>query len=62
MTMSQLAEQVQILAPTHIRYPVVDAIGLVGGWDFSFTFDPPIVRPINWTFDASNKKTGKRGQ
>jgi uncharacterized protein (TIGR03435 family) len=48
-----LAEQIQILSPTHIR-PVVDATGLDGGWDFSFTFDPPIVRPINWAFDASN--------
>jgi len=54
ITMSQLAEQLQILAPTHIRYPVVDATGLDGGWDFSFTFDPPILRPINWTFDPSN--------
>ena len=54
MTMSQLAEQVQILAPTHIRYPVVDATGLDGGWDFSFTFHPPINRPINWAFDPSN--------
>jgi uncharacterized protein (TIGR03435 family) len=45
--MSQLAEQLQIFAPTHIRYPVVDATGLDGGWDLSFTSNPPIRKDLN---------------
>ena len=53
ITMSQLAEQIQILSPTHI-HPVIDATGLNGGWDFSFTFDPAAIRPINWSFDPLN--------
>jgi uncharacterized protein (TIGR03435 family) len=63
ITMSQLAEQIQILAPTDIRYPVVDATGLEGGWDFSFTFDPPIMRPIgpmNWPIPASRDYESQR--
>lgn len=50
ITMSQLAEQLQILAPENtIHYPIVDGTGLDGGFDFSFRFDPPIIKPINWT-------------
>jgi uncharacterized protein (TIGR03435 family) len=40
MTMAQFADQLQILAGTYVRYPVIDATGLDGAWDFSFTFSP----------------------
>ncbi len=38
MTMAQFAEQLQTTASSYIRHPVVDATGLDGAWDFSFTF------------------------
>lgn len=41
ITMAQFAEQLQALAgPTYIEYPVLDATGIGGAWDFSFTFSP----------------------
>jgi uncharacterized protein (TIGR03435 family) len=38
ITMAQFAEQLQTIASSYIRYPVVDATGLAEAWDFSFTF------------------------
>jgi uncharacterized protein (TIGR03435 family) len=38
MTMAQFAEQLQNIAPAYFYYPVLDATGLDGAWDFSFTF------------------------
>jgi len=40
MTMAQFADQLQIMAGPYIHYPVIDATGLEGGWDFSFTYSP----------------------
>ncbi|HEY2380489.1 MAG TPA: TIGR03435 family protein [Terriglobia bacterium] len=44
MTMAQFASQLQSIAGPYggpyFRYPIVDATGLDGGWDFSFAFDP----------------------
>jgi uncharacterized protein (TIGR03435 family) len=39
-TMAQLAAQLQPLAPDYFAYPVEDATGLTGGWDFSLSFSP----------------------
>jgi uncharacterized protein (TIGR03435 family) len=39
-TMAQLAAQLQPLAPDYFAYPVEDATGLAGGWDFSLSFSP----------------------
>jgi len=36
--MAQFAGQLQIIASSYIRHPVVDATGLEGAWDFSFNF------------------------
>jgi uncharacterized protein (TIGR03435 family) len=43
ITMAQFADQLQIIAAQYVRYPVLDATGLDGAWDFSFTFSaiPP---------------------
>jgi uncharacterized protein (TIGR03435 family) len=41
ITMAQFVDQLQTLAgSTYIRYPVLDATGIEGAWDFSFTFSP----------------------
>jgi uncharacterized protein (TIGR03435 family) len=39
--MAQLASQLQALAPDYFAYPVEDATGLTGGWDFTLSFSPP---------------------
>jgi uncharacterized protein (TIGR03435 family) len=40
MSMAQLADDLQRIAPGYIHNPVVDATGLEGNWDFTFTFTP----------------------
>jgi uncharacterized protein (TIGR03435 family) len=40
VTMAQFADQLQIIAGSYIRYPVLNATGLEGAWDFNFTFSP----------------------
>ena len=39
-TMAQFAAQLQPLSPDYFAYPVEDATGLTGGWDFSLSFSP----------------------
>ena len=43
VTMTQFAQQLQIIAPLYFQYPVSDATAIQGAWDFSFTFSriPP---------------------
>ena len=43
LTFAQFAEQIQLIAPNYLRYPVLNGSGIDGGWDFSFTFNmiPP---------------------
>jgi uncharacterized protein (TIGR03435 family) len=38
VTMAQFVEQLQSIAPTYIVYPVLDATGIDGAWDFTLTF------------------------
>jgi uncharacterized protein (TIGR03435 family) len=40
ITMAQFADQIQIIGGSYVRYPVVDATGIEGGWDFTLTFSP----------------------
>ncbi len=40
MTMAQFAGQLQTIAPNYVHYPALDATGLSGAWDFTFTFSP----------------------
>jgi uncharacterized protein (TIGR03435 family) len=40
MTMAQFADQLQSLGGVYVHYPVVDATGLEGSWDFSLSFSP----------------------
>jgi uncharacterized protein (TIGR03435 family) len=38
VTMAQFAERLQTIAPNYLRYPVLDASGIDGAWDFTLTF------------------------
>jgi uncharacterized protein (TIGR03435 family) len=40
ITMAQFAEQLQSIAPVYLYYPVLDASGIDGSWDFSLSFSP----------------------
>jgi uncharacterized protein (TIGR03435 family) len=40
ITMAQFADQLQTIAGTYLPYPVVDATGLEGRWDFTLSFSP----------------------
>ena len=40
MTMAQFAAKLQLIAPGYIRFPVLDATGLQGGYDFTLSFSP----------------------
>jgi uncharacterized protein (TIGR03435 family) len=40
ITMAQFAEQLQFVAGSYMPYPVVDATGLEGAWDFTLSFSP----------------------
>jgi uncharacterized protein (TIGR03435 family) len=38
--MAQFAERLQDIARSYIRYPVLDATGIEGAWDFTLTYNP----------------------
>ena len=40
MTMAQFAEKLQAIAGNYVHSPVIDATGLEGGYDFSFSYSP----------------------
>ena len=40
ITMAQFAQQLQAMAPAYLRNAVSDATGMVGAWDFTFSFTP----------------------
>jgi uncharacterized protein (TIGR03435 family) len=40
MTMAQFSQRLQTIAPVYLHNSVLDATGIVGAWDFSFTFSP----------------------
>ena len=40
ITMAQFVDQLQTIAGSYITYPVVDATGLDGAWDFTLSFSP----------------------
>jgi uncharacterized protein (TIGR03435 family) len=40
VTMAQFADRLQDIARSYIRYPVLDATGIEGSWDFTLSFRP----------------------
>jgi len=62
MTMAQFADQPQSIAGPnggpYVHYPIVDATGLEGGWDFNFTFSPLAVNPVANPFGPSPADAG----
>ena len=40
ITMAQFADQLQVIGGAYTSYPVVDATGLEGAWDFTLSFSP----------------------
>jgi uncharacterized protein (TIGR03435 family) len=40
VTMAQFAEMLPGIAPGYLRTEIIDATGLEGGWDFTFSFSP----------------------
>ncbi len=47
MTMAQFAEQIPPFDPFTVFFPVLDATGIEGAWDFTFSFSaPPFFPPI----------------
>ncbi len=40
ITVAQFAEQLQTIAGPYFRYPVLNASGIEGSWDFSLSFSP----------------------
>lgn len=58
MTLAQFAEHLQTIAPNYLRYPVLNASGIEGVWDFTLTFSaiPPNV------LAASGSQDGPRGR
>ena len=40
ITMAQFADQLRTIAGSYLAYPVVDATGLDGAWDFTLSFSP----------------------
>jgi uncharacterized protein (TIGR03435 family) len=53
VTMAQFVEQLQRIAPSYIRYPVLDATGIDGAWDFTLTFSA-----VNPNRDGGNRGGG----
>ncbi|HTS61589.1 MAG TPA: TIGR03435 family protein [Candidatus Acidoferrales bacterium] len=49
MTMAQFAGLLPGIAPGYLHTPVLDATGLEGGWDFTFSFSPVGVLRLNRT-------------
>jgi len=40
ITMAQFADQLQTIGAAYVAYPVADATGLEGAWDFTLSFSP----------------------
>lgn len=40
ITMAELAQDLQRMAGAYMDHPVVDAMGLAGGWDFAMGWTP----------------------
>ena len=53
VTMAQFVEQLQRIAPIYIWYPVLDATGIDGAWDFTLTFTA-----VNPNRDGGNRGGG----
>jgi uncharacterized protein (TIGR03435 family) len=60
ITMAQFADQLQSLAGSYTPYPVVDATGLEGAWDFTLSFSPINPQQLN-TLMASSRAAASAG-
>ncbi len=58
ITMGQFAEQLQIIAPSYLYYPVLDGSGIEGSWDFSLSFSPA---PPNLAGGGGGGRGGGKG-
>jgi uncharacterized protein (TIGR03435 family) len=59
MTMTQFADQLQSIGPgPYVHYPVVDATGIEGAWNFSFTFNMLSANPGAAPFTSSAAPAG----
>jgi uncharacterized protein (TIGR03435 family) len=56
VTMAQFAEMLPTIAPGYIHTDVVDATGLEGGWDFTFSFSPVGVLNLNRQSDGNSSE------
>jgi uncharacterized protein (TIGR03435 family) len=61
MTMAQFAHVLPGIAPGYLRTKVVDATGLEGGWDFTFSFSPIGVLRNGGGGDEERRKSGGEG-
>jgi uncharacterized protein (TIGR03435 family) len=60
ITMAQFVDQLQALAGTsYIRYPVIDATGIDGAWDFTLSFSP--INPTQLAGPRGAPPTGGAG-
>jgi uncharacterized protein (TIGR03435 family) len=60
ITMAQFVDQLQTLAGTnYIRYPVIDATGLDGAWDFTLSFS--LINPTQLAGVRGAPPTGGAG-
>jgi uncharacterized protein (TIGR03435 family) len=58
VTMAQFAERLQTIAPSYLRYPVLDASGIEGAWDFTLTFSGVDPNRLNGGGGRSGTKGG----
>ncbi len=58
VTMAQFAERLQTIAPSYLRYPVLDASGIDGAWDFTLTFSGVDPNRLNGGGGRSGTKGG----
>jgi uncharacterized protein (TIGR03435 family) len=54
VTMAQFAELLPGIAPGYLHTDVIDATGLEGGWDFTFSFSPIGVLQLNRRSDGNS--------
>jgi uncharacterized protein (TIGR03435 family) len=58
IAMAEFAERLQAIAPAYLDYPVRDASGIAGAWDFTFSFSP--APPDQPAAEAADGRSGAR--
>jgi uncharacterized protein (TIGR03435 family) len=62
VTMAQFAELLPGIAPGYLRTDVIDATGLEGGYDFTFSFSPAGVLQLNRPSGGDGNATSPNGE